>query len=100
MLVARNISKRFGGVIALNQVNLELHPGKVNAIIGENGAGKSTLMKMILLMEHDIKSERFILCAGNHSYRDVFNNIAKEFGKKPPSKKVTPFLAKMRRALL
>lgn len=46
MLEAKNISKRFGGVIALSNVNLELHPGKVNAIIGENGAGKSTLMKI------------------------------------------------------
>ncbi|HEY6505365.1 MAG TPA: sugar ABC transporter ATP-binding protein [Chitinophagaceae bacterium] len=46
MLVAKNISKRFSGVTALNGVNLELHPGKVNAIIGENGAGKSTLMKI------------------------------------------------------
>ena len=46
MLIARNISKRFGGVIALDHVNLELHPGKVNAITGENGAGKSTLMKI------------------------------------------------------
>ncbi|MES2773832.1 MAG: sugar ABC transporter ATP-binding protein [Bacteroidota bacterium] len=46
MLIAQNISKRFGGVVALNNVNLELHPGKVNALIGENGAGKSTLMKI------------------------------------------------------
>lgn len=46
MLVAKNISKRFGGVIALSGISLELHPGKVNAIIGENGAGKSTLMKI------------------------------------------------------
>ena len=46
MLVAKNISKRFSGVTALNNVCLELHPGKVNAIIGENGAGKSTLMKI------------------------------------------------------
>ena len=46
MLVAKNISKKFSGVTALSNVNLELHPGKVNAIIGENGAGKSTLMKI------------------------------------------------------
>ena len=47
MLVAENITKRFSGVTALENVNLELHSGKVNAIIGENGAGKSTLMKIL-----------------------------------------------------
>lgn len=47
MLVAKNITKKFSGVTALNNVCLELHPGKVNAIIGENGAGKSTLMKIL-----------------------------------------------------
>jgi len=46
MLAAKNISKRFGGVIALSNISLELHPGMVNAITGENGAGKSTLMKI------------------------------------------------------
>lgn len=46
MLEARNISKKFPGVTALSGINLQLHPGKVNAIIGENGAGKSTLMKI------------------------------------------------------
>jgi len=56
---------------------------------------RDVVRAMILLMEHDVKSERFILCSGNHSYRDVFNNIAKEFGKKPPRKKVTPFLASL-----
>lgn len=47
MLIAENITKIFSGVKALDNVCLELHPGKVNAIIGENGAGKSTLMKIL-----------------------------------------------------
>lgn len=47
MLIAENISKKFSGVTALDNVCLELHEGKVNAIIGENGAGKSTLMKIL-----------------------------------------------------
>ena len=48
---------------------------------------------MIALMESDISGERFIMSAGNFSYRDIFNMIADAFGKERPSKKVTPFLA-------
>jgi ribose transport system ATP-binding protein len=47
MLVTENITKRFSGVTALENVCMELHAGKVNAILGENGAGKSTLMKIL-----------------------------------------------------
>ena len=47
MLIAENITKRFSGVTALLEVNLEIQAGKINAIIGENGAGKSTLMKIL-----------------------------------------------------
>lgn len=47
MLIAENITKRFGGITALENVNMELQTGKVNAILGENGAGKSTLMKIL-----------------------------------------------------
>ena len=46
-LTMSGISKRFPGVIALEQVNLEIFPGEVVALIGENGAGKSTLMKIL-----------------------------------------------------
>ena len=51
---------------------------------------------MIQLMEADISGERFIVSAENATYREVFTMIAKAFGKKPPHKEVTPFLAGMK----
>lgn len=47
MLSTVNISKRFPGVLALDNVNLRFDAGKVTALVGENGAGKSTLMKIL-----------------------------------------------------
>ncbi|WP_461538601.1 sugar ABC transporter ATP-binding protein [Spongorhabdus nitratireducens] len=44
---ARNIRKEFPGVVALDNVELKVSPGRVLALMGENGAGKSTLMKII-----------------------------------------------------
>jgi ABC-type sugar transport system ATPase subunit len=42
-----NITKRFPGVLALNDVSVKFYPGEVHAVVGENGAGKSTLMKIM-----------------------------------------------------
>jgi len=44
ILTVRNLNKRFGGLKALDEVNLEVEQGTVRAIIGPNGAGKSTLL--------------------------------------------------------
>ena len=47
ILVAKNISKKFPGIIALDNINFELNQGEVHALIGENGAGKSTFIKIL-----------------------------------------------------
>lgn len=47
ILELRNLTKRFPGVTALNQVEFQLKPGEIHALVGENGAGKSTLIKII-----------------------------------------------------
>ncbi len=46
-LSARNIVKRYGGVVALSDGNLDVHSGEVVALIGANGSGKSTMSKVI-----------------------------------------------------
>jgi len=46
-LSAQNVVKRYGGVIALSDGNLDVHSGEVVALIGANGSGKSTMSKVI-----------------------------------------------------
>jgi len=60
ILQAKNITKKFGGVTALDNVTLDVHLGKVNVIVGENGAGKSTLMKILSGVYPDYEGELFL----------------------------------------
>src|SRR5215212_3116085 len=41
------VTKRFGGITAVNDVSFGISPGEIHAVVGENGAGKTTIMKML-----------------------------------------------------
>ena len=57
VLEVRNITKKFPGVTANEDVNLQLFPGEILALLGENGAGKSTLMNIIYGLYHPTSGE-------------------------------------------
>ena len=47
LIQVRNVTRRFGHVVALRDANLIAHAGEVSALVGDNGAGKSTLIKIL-----------------------------------------------------
>ena len=49
LLKTQNLSKHFGGLQAVEGVNLDLNEGEIRAIIGPNGAGKTTLVSLLSL---------------------------------------------------
>ena len=48
MLEVSGLTRRFGGLVAVNNLGFEIHPGEILGLIGPNGSGKSTVMKMIM----------------------------------------------------
>ena len=56
----KGITKRFGSVIANNNVNLSVAHGEILSLLGENGSGKTTLMNMISGIYHPDEGQIFI----------------------------------------
>jgi len=59
LLEVKNITKRFGGLTAVDNVSMEVFPGEVVGILGDNGAGKSTLIKVISGVHHAEMGQTF-----------------------------------------
>lgn len=74
ILKVEHVSKFYPGVVALDDVSLELKRGEVRALVGENGAGKSTLIKCIMGVEKPDKGKITM----NYDDRWIVNNNALE----------------------
>ena len=61
----KNISKRFGNVVAVNNLNLEVADGEFLVLLGPSGCGKTTTMRIVAGLETETEGEIFI---GDHSW--------------------------------
>jgi ABC-type sugar transport system ATPase subunit len=59
ILVGKNITKMFGGIVAVNDVSFELYSKEILALLGDNGAGKSTLIKVLAGVHKPDKGKLF-----------------------------------------
>jgi ABC-type sugar transport system ATPase subunit len=59
MLEVRGLTKRFGGLTAVDRMDMQVFPGEVVALLGDNGAGRSTLIKMISGVYHPDEGQIF-----------------------------------------
>jgi ABC-2 type transport system ATP-binding protein len=80
MIEARGLTKRFGSLVALENLTLEIGPGEVFGFIGPNGAGKSTTMKILAcLLSPDSGSAR----VAGHDIRTDGDLIRRAIGYMP-----------------
>jgi ABC-2 type transport system ATP-binding protein len=68
MIEARNLVKRYGSAIAVNDLSFSIRPGMVTGFLGPNGAGKTTTMRMILGLDAPTQGS---VTVADRSYRDL-----------------------------
>ena len=77
VLSLENITKKYPGVLALNNVSIDFLEGEVHALLGENGAGKSTLIKAVA---GAIEIDSGIIKINGHEYSKMTPSLSKGFG--------------------
>ncbi|HEY6276497.1 MAG TPA: ATP-binding cassette domain-containing protein [Streptosporangiaceae bacterium] len=68
MIEVRNLTKRYGGTIAVDALSFDLRPGMVTGFLGPNGSGKSTTLRLILGLDRPNAGQARI---GGRRYRDL-----------------------------
>jgi ABC-2 type transport system ATP-binding protein len=68
MIEARNLVKRYGSTVAVDDLSFSIRPGMVTGFLGPNGAGKTTTMRMILGLDAPTQGS---VTVGGRSYRDL-----------------------------
>ncbi|SDF32431.1 ABC-2 type transport system ATP-binding protein [Lentzea fradiae] len=68
MIEVRNLTKRYGGTTAVDDLSFTVHSGRVTGFLGPNGAGKSTTMRMVLGLDRPSAGEALV---GGRRYREL-----------------------------
>jgi ribose transport system ATP-binding protein len=91
LLELKSVSKSFGGVSALRDVDFKITHGEIHGLIGENGAGKSTMMKIIAGMHHDFQGQ-MLLDGREVRFRNPHDSLAVGIGMVHQELSVVPDL--------
>lgn len=82
ILEAKNVTKKFGGLVANNNMNLKIHAGEILALIGPNGAGKSTMFNQLSGVDVPTSGEVIFLgekINGKHSREIAKKGLSRTF---------------------